>query len=29
MKRWPPVWKVRMILAMNPDWRDLYLDLSN
>jgi putative endonuclease len=24
MKHWPRAWKVRMILAMNPDWRDLY-----
>jgi putative endonuclease len=29
MKHWPRAWKVRMILAMNPDWRDLYLDLNN
>jgi putative endonuclease len=29
MKHWPRAWKVRLILAMNPDWRDLYLDLNN
>jgi putative endonuclease len=29
MKHWPRAWKVRLILAMNPEWRDLYLDLNN
>ena len=29
MKHWPRAWKVRLILAMNPHWRDLYLDLNN
>jgi len=29
MKHWPRAWKVRPILAMNPEWRDLYLDLNN
>ncbi len=24
MKHWPRAWKVRLILATNPDWRDLY-----
>ena len=24
MKHWPRTWKVRLILAMNPDWTDLY-----
>jgi putative endonuclease len=27
MKHWPRTWKVRLILALNPDWRDLYDDL--
>jgi putative endonuclease len=26
MKHWPRAWKVRLVLAMNPEWRDLYLD---
>jgi putative endonuclease len=29
MKHWPRTWKVRLILATNPEWRDLYLDLNN
>ena len=29
MKHWPRAWKVRLILALNPEWRDLYLDLNN
>jgi putative endonuclease len=29
MKHWPRAWKVRLILAVNPDWLDLYLDLNN
>ena len=24
IKHWPRAWKVRLIHAMNPDWRDLY-----
>jgi putative endonuclease len=24
MKHWPRAWKIRLILAMNPDWDDLY-----
>jgi len=24
MKHWPGAWKVRMIHAANPEWRDLY-----
>ncbi len=27
MKHWPRAWKVRLIHAMNPEWRDLYDDL--
>ncbi len=26
MKHWPRAWKVRSIIAMNPEWRDLYLE---
>jgi putative endonuclease len=29
MKPWPRAWKVRLILPMNPELRDLYLDLNN
>ena len=29
MKHWPRAWRVRLILVMNPEWRDLYLDLNN
>jgi putative endonuclease len=28
MKHWPRARKVRPILAMDPEWRDLYLDLT-
>ena len=28
MKHWSRAWKVRMIMAANPDWRDLYEDLA-
>lgn len=28
MKHWSRAWKVRLILDMNPDWRDLYEDLN-
>jgi putative endonuclease len=24
IKHWPRAWKVRLIHAMNPDWKDLY-----
>jgi putative endonuclease len=24
MKHWPRAWKVRLILGLNPEWRDLY-----
>ena len=27
MKHWSRAWKVRLILATNPDWGDLYVDL--
>jgi len=27
IKDWPRAWKVRLIQAINPDWRDLYCDL--
>jgi putative endonuclease len=29
MKHWPRAWKVRLILAMNPTWADLYERLNN
>jgi putative endonuclease len=28
MKHWPRAWKVRLILATNPDWTDLYETLA-
>jgi putative endonuclease len=28
MKHWPRTWKVRLILAMNPNWDDLYETLN-
>ncbi|MBK9081056.1 MAG: GIY-YIG nuclease family protein [Rhizobiales bacterium] len=28
MKHWSRAWKVRLILAMNPDWVDLYETLN-
>jgi len=28
MKHWPRTWKVRQILALNPDWDDLYERLN-
>ena len=28
IKYWPRAWKVRLIHAANPDWRDLYEDLN-
>ena len=27
LKKWNRTWKVRLIEAMNPDWKDLYDDL--
>ncbi len=29
MKHWPRAWKVRLILDVNPDWRDLYGELNH
>jgi putative endonuclease len=28
IKRWRPAWKLALIEAMNPDWRDLYDELN-
>ncbi|MFO1128177.1 MAG: GIY-YIG nuclease family protein [Rhodospirillales bacterium] len=28
MKHWPRAWKVRLILAVNPQWEDLYEHLA-
>ena len=28
MKHWPRAWKVRLILAMNPEWNDVYETLA-
>jgi putative endonuclease len=28
MKHWPRAWKVRLIVAANPDWQDLYDQLG-
>jgi len=28
MKHWPRAWKVRLILDLNPEWRDLNDDLA-
>jgi putative endonuclease len=28
IKHWPRAWKIRLILEINPDWRDLYEDLA-
>lgn len=28
IKRWRRAWKLELIEAMNPDWRDLYADLN-
>jgi putative endonuclease len=28
MKHWPRAWKIRLILDLNPDWRDLYDELN-
>jgi putative endonuclease len=27
IKHWPREWKIDLILAINPDWRDLYPDI--
>ncbi len=27
MKEWKRQWKIELIEAMNPDWRDLFIDL--
>jgi putative endonuclease len=29
MKNWLRAWKVKLILQMNPEWRDLYEELNN
>jgi putative endonuclease len=29
MKHWPHAWKVRLIQATNPEWRDLYDELNS
>ena len=28
LKRWHRSWKLELVEAMNPQWRDLYLDLT-
>jgi putative endonuclease len=28
LKHWSRAWKVRLVLDMNPEWRDLYEDLA-
>lgn len=28
IKRWRRAWKLTLIETMNPDWRDLYLELN-
>ena len=28
MKHWPRAWKVRLILALNPNWDDLFTTLT-
>ena len=27
-KHWPRAWKIRKIVAMNPDWNDLYDEIT-
>ncbi len=27
MKHWPRTWKVRLILAANPEWKDRYEEI--
>ncbi|MEM9670448.1 MAG: GIY-YIG nuclease family protein [Pseudomonadota bacterium] len=29
IKSWKRAWKIKLIEERNPDWRDLYLELSN
>jgi putative endonuclease len=29
MKHWPRAWKVRLIQATNPEWRELYDELNS
>jgi len=29
LKKWQRAWKIRLIMEMNPDWRDLYEDLNH
>ena len=29
LKRWERSWKIKLINEINPEWRDLYLDLNN
>lgn len=29
LKKWPREWKMRVIEAQNPDWLDLYEEISN
>jgi len=28
MKHWPRAWKVRLIVAANPEWRDLFDEIA-
>jgi putative endonuclease len=28
IKHWPREWKIDLIVAMNPDWRDLYDEIT-
>ncbi len=28
IKKWPRAWKINLIEAQNPDWRDLWFDLE-
>jgi putative endonuclease len=28
MKHWPREWKIDLILSMNPEWRDLYEEIT-
>jgi putative endonuclease len=28
IKHWPRAWKIRKIIAMNPDWNDLYDEIT-
>ena len=29
LKKWRRAWKLRLIETMNPDWRDLWFDISS